>query len=92
MIAKDPLFVEEYNNLKSKVVLNWIELFALLVVSFLITLKFLNVYWETSEAPLIISCLTSVLITGVFLYFKKYQLSITPFDKENIYKKISTEF
>lgn len=90
MITKNQLFIQEYNNLKSKIVLNWIELFTLLVVSFLITLKFLNViYWEKSTTPLTTSCLTSVLITGLFLYIKKYQLSITPFDKETIYKKIN---
>ena len=90
MITKDQLFIQEYNNLKSKIILNWIELFTLLAVTFLITLKFLNVvYWKTASTPFAISCIISVLVTVLFLYLKKYQLSITQFDKENIYKKIN---
>jgi len=93
MRTKDKLFIKEYDNLKNNIILNWIELFTLLLVSFLVSLKFLNViYWEHQTTPTLISGVLALFITVLFFSIKKHQLSITQFDKENIYKKISSEF
>jgi hypothetical protein len=90
MTTKDELYIKEYNNLKREVVLNWIELFTLLLVSFLVSLKFLNVVvWESNITPFLIALPFSFAVTLFFLFIKKYQLSITQLDKENLYLKIS---
>ncbi len=92
MSTKDELFIKEFNNLKNKVILNWFEIFMLSLVAFLISLKFLTVLaWESSKTPLLFSIGISLIITWIFIYLKKYQLSITKFDKDNLHKQISQE-
>lgn len=86
------LFKKEYSELKIKVALNWFEIITLIVVVFLVSLKlsfYLNL--ESLVGSIIISFISTIIITSLFCYFRKYQLKITRFDKEHIYKKISNE-
>ena len=89
---RDKLFKKEYSELKNRVALNWFEIFALLVVSFFIALKTLTYFSIDSIA--ILTMISLIIAGGVcflFCCFRKYQLKITRFDKEHIYKKISQE-
>ncbi len=89
---RDLLFKKEYTQLKIKVALNWFEIFALLIVVFLVSLKtssYLNI--ESIAISIILSLVIAIGITLFFSIFRKYQLNITRFDKEHIYKKISND-
>jgi hypothetical protein len=87
---RDKLFKREFTELKIKVALNWFELMVLMLISFSISFKLVYSYsWEYLFIPMIIATLISILITGVFSFFRKYQLNISRFDKEDIYKNIS---
>ena len=89
---RDILFKKEYSELKIKVVLNWFEITALLAVTFFISLKLTSyLKLESILIPVIISFASALVITYLFCCFRKYQLKITRFDKEHIYKKISDE-
>ncbi len=89
---RDILFKKEYAQLKIKVALNWFEIFALLIVSFLATLK-TSTHLKIGSISLsvLISLIVAIGIAFVFSMFRKYQLKITRFDKEHIYKKISND-
>jgi len=89
---RDLLFKKEFSKLKIKVALNWFEILALLIVSFLATLKiafYLNI--GSITISVVISLIVAIAITFLFSFFRKYQLNITRFDKEYIYKKISND-
>ena len=89
---RDKLFKKDFSELKIRVVLNWFEILALLVVSFFITLKIVSFFeLEGIVVVVLISTLSSAVITYIFCQFRKYKLFITRFDKEDIYKKISAE-
>ena len=89
---RDILFKKEYTQLKIRVVLNWLEVFVLLMVSFFILLKIsLSLNIGALLPNLGISILSSLAIVFSFSYFRNYHLKITRFDKEDIYKKISND-
>ncbi len=89
---RDTLFKKEYTELKIKVALNWFEIVALITVSFFISFKLLlYVKWQSNFIPVLISIAIALGITYLFCCFRKYQLKITRFDKEHIYKKISND-
>ena len=90
---RDALFKKEYTELKIKVALNWFEIFALIVVSFFLSYKLVNYIttFDSMAIPIIISLIATAIITYLFCCFRKYQLNITRFDKEHIYKKISND-
>ena len=89
---RDRLFKKEFTELRIKVALNWFELFVLLLISFSVSYKLASLFtWKSIFIPLAISVLAGILITGVFSFFRNYQLSISRFDKEDIYKKISDD-
>lgn len=89
---RDTLFKKEYSELKIKVALNWFEIIALITVSIIGLFKIIQIS-EIKSIPVIIvlSLLGSTLITLLFCSFRKYQLKISRFDKEHIYKKISND-
>ena len=87
---RDTFFKKEFSKLKIKVALNWFELVALFLVTFLGTLKacfVLGLSYITLSIFIAIILATSIAL--LFSLFRKYQLKITRFDKEHIYKKIS---
>lgn len=89
---RDTLFKKEYSELKIKVALNWFEIFVLMAISFFVSLKIASsLKWGNMVPPVIISIISALIITFLFSYFRKYQLNITRFDKEDIYKKISDD-
>ncbi len=89
---RDLMFKKEYSQLKIKVALNWFEIFALIIVAFFISLK-VCAWLNIGNLPVntVIASITSIGITFLFSCFRKYQLKITRFDKEHIYKKISND-
>ena len=90
--VRDAKYKKEYAALKIKIALNRIELFALFVIiatGLHFTLNLTN--WQTKSTPLVLSITLSLVITFYFYKYKKYQITITRFDKENIYKKISKD-
>lgn len=89
---RDKLFKKEFTELKIKVALNWFEIIVLLCITFFISMKLHDfIMWENQFHPIIISIISCIVVTAIFAYFRKYQLTITRFHKENIYKKISAE-
>jgi len=89
---RDKLFQKQLSELKTKVLLNWFEIFILLAVSFFITLKIIMILrTESMVIQIGLSILSSLIVTLLFCSFRGYQLNITRFDKEYIYKKISNE-
>lgn len=89
---RDALFQKYFMEFKIKVALNWFELIALLVVSFFISKKLINyIGIDNGITNFIIAILTSVTITLIFSYIRKYKLTINRFDKERIYKRVSSE-
>jgi hypothetical protein len=89
---RDVFFKKEFSKLKIKVALNWFELIALFLVTFLGVLKlcfFIGISYVAIS--IIISIFFAILISLLFSYLRKYQLKITRFDKEHIYKKISAD-
>jgi hypothetical protein len=89
---RDKLFQKKFSELKTKVLLNWFEIFILLTVSFFITLKIILMFRTGSMLIQIgLSILSSLIVTLLFCSFRGYQLKITRFDKEHIYIKISSE-
>ena len=90
---RDTLFKKEYSELKIKVALNWFELIALLLVGFFLSIKVSISYLkiESIFITVVISLIIALGIVFLFSCFRKYQLKITRFDKEHIYKKISKD-
>ena len=90
---RDVLFKKEYSELKIKVALNWFEIIALLMVTFSISIKVSVSFFkiETIIVSVVISLFIALAIAFLFSCFRKYQLRITRFDKEHIYKKISKD-
>ena len=89
---RDKLFKKYFTELKIKVALNWFELIALLILSFFISFKSLKYLSVTDNfTAIIMSVIAAIIITGVFSYIRKYKLSINRFDKEHIYKRLSSE-
>ena len=89
---RDKLFKKEYNELKIKVALNWFEIIALIIVTFFITLKATSLLQlDSIIIPVSISLIAAGGLTFLFCCFRKYQLKITRFDREHIYKKISKD-
>ena len=89
---RDAFFKKEFSKLKIKVALNWFEIIALFLVTFFGALKGSFILGLKSiTVSVIISIVLAVLITFLFSCFRKYQLKITRFDKEHIYKKISAD-
>jgi len=90
--ARDVSFKKKLSKLKIKVALNWFELVALFLVTFFIVLKVIFILKMSHvTVSIFISLLISTSITLLFYNFRKYQLRITRFDKEHIYKKISED-
>ena len=88
----DLLYNQRYTQLKIKVALNWFEIFAFIVVTFLITLKaFLWLNIRNLSIIMVSTLLISFLTAYIFASFRKYQLKITRFDKEDIYRAICKE-
>jgi hypothetical protein len=89
---RDAFFKKEFSRLKIKVALNWFELVALFLVTFFGTLKLCFMLSISSIALyIIVSTIAAGLVALLFSCFRKYQLKITRFDKEHIYKKISAD-
>ena len=89
---RDIFFKKEFSKLKIKVALNWFEIIALFLVTFFGALKASFILGlNTIIISVIISLIVAILITFLFSCFRKYQLKITRFDKEHIYKKISAD-
>ena len=89
---RDALFKKEFSELKIKVALNWFEIIALIAVSFLGSTKILFMLKiESITINILFSFTISLLVALLFSRFRKYQLKITRFDKEHIYKKISKD-
>jgi len=90
---RDALFKKEYSELKIKVALNWFELIALLLVGFFLSIKVSISYLkiESIFVSVIISLMIALGVVFLFSCFRKYQLKISRFDKEHIYKKISKD-
>ncbi len=89
---RDKLFKKYYAELKIKVALNWFELLALLVLSFFICYKTFGYIGVTDKITSIIMAIVgSIIVTLLFVYIRKYKLTINRFDRERIYKKLSSE-
>ena len=89
---RELLFKKEYSQLKIKVALNWFEILTLIIISFFITFKLcLSINLGTIPVTTIISIIIALLSALLFSSFRKYQLKITRFDKEDIYKKVSND-
>ncbi|PJA09668.1 MAG: hypothetical protein COX70_01155 [Flavobacteriales bacterium CG_4_10_14_0_2_um_filter_32_8] len=89
---RDRLFKKEYIELKIKVVLNWFELSVLFLVSFIVSFELFSKYvLKDIFFTVILSLVVGVLISWIFCCFRNYQFKISRFDKEDIYKRISTE-
>ena len=89
---RDKLFKKYFVELKIKVTLNWFELTALLVLSFIGGFKLLKAMGMSSRPLcLIASLFISLVFTLLFSYIRKYKLKIDRFDKERIYKRVSNE-
>lgn len=89
---RDTFFKKEFSKLRIKVALNWFEIIALFLVAFLSILKLSFIVGIGDIAlSIIIALVVAILITFLFSCFRKYQLKITRFDKEHIYKKISED-
>lgn len=89
---RDIFFKKEFSKLRIKVALNWFELIALFLVTFFGVLKgllILKICFLTLS--IIAAIIVASLIVLLFSYFRDYQLKITRFDKEHIYKKISAD-
>jgi hypothetical protein len=85
----DLLYKHEYSQLKIKVALNWFEFLSLIVVTLLIALKIF--FWLKIghlSINIALTLLISFTITYLFSHFRRYQLTITRFDKEDLYKSI----
>ena len=90
--TRDLFFKKEFSKLKIKVALNWFEIVALFIVAFLGVLKTCFVLGMNNIVfSAIIAIVISILITLLFSCFRNYQLRVTRFDKEHIYKKISAD-
>jgi hypothetical protein len=88
----DLLYNKKYSQLKIKVALNWFEIFSLLVATFLIALKTFSWLKIGDLSITIVSTLIiTFLTTYLFSIFRKYQLKITRFDKEDMYRDICRE-
>ena len=89
---RDTLFKKEFSELRIKVALNWFEIIALITLTFLGSIKALLMLGVSSiPTNIVISFLISLLVAFMFSRFRNYQLKITRFDKEHIYKKISAD-
>ncbi|MDG1476084.1 MAG: hypothetical protein P8Q14_02970 [Vicingaceae bacterium] len=89
---RDVFFKKEFSKLKIKVALNWFELVALFLVTFFGVIKVTFILKMSSiTLSVIIAIILSVSVVLLFSYFRNYQLKITRFDKEHIYKKISAD-
>lgn len=89
---RDAFFKKEYSKLKIKVALNWFEIIALFLVAFFGVLKISFILGLSSIGlSAIISLIAASLITLLFSAFRNYQLKITRYDKEHIYKQISNK-
>ena len=89
---RDKLFRKYFAELKIKVALNWFELFALLAVSGFVGFKLLSYFNVCSKVNCVLySSVIAVVITLSFCFIRKYKLAINRFDKERIYKRVSSE-
>jgi hypothetical protein len=90
---RDTLFKKEHTELKIKVALNWFELAVLVIVNSFLSYIGINHFFQFENIfiPVGIAVVISVGISYLFCCFRNYQLKITRFDKEHIYKKISNE-
>ena len=90
---RDRLFRKEYADLRIKVALNFLELLIFACLIFILVYSILEnvIDWSNIATPVIISLITSLVSTGIFYKTRKYQLTISRFDKEKIYKKVSNE-
>jgi len=89
---RDIFFKKEFSKLKIKVALNWFKLIALFLVTFFGVIKVTFILKMSSiTLSVIIAIIFSVSVVLLFSYFRNYQLKITRFDKEHIYKKISAD-
>lgn len=89
---RNKLYKKYYNELKIKVTLNWFELIALLILAFFVFFKvfgYIGVNGKTTT--IIMSIISSIVLTSLFSYIRRYKLTINRFDKENIYKRLSNE-
>ncbi len=65
---RDVMFKKEYSQLKIKVALNWFEIFALLILTFFVSLKIcLSVNLGNITVSIILSVVAAIGILKVFL-------------------------
>lgn len=89
---RDKLFKKYFVELKIKVTLNWFELIALLVLSFIGSFKLVKAMGVSSRPMCMIAAFfIAIVFTLLFSYIRKYKLKIDRFDKERIYKRVSSE-
>lgn len=89
---RDRLFKKYFTELKIKVALNWFEIFALMLLSFFICFKLMPyIGVHVKITALVIAGVSSAFLTLLFCYIRKYKLTINRFDKEHIYKRLSSE-
>jgi uncharacterized membrane protein YGL010W len=85
----DLLYQNAYNHLKIEIALNWFEITSLTVAIFLLILKvFLLLKIGNLSISIALTIIVSFTIIYLVVYLRKYQLKITRFDKEKMYKKI----
>ncbi|MCB0402613.1 MAG: hypothetical protein KDD41_11055 [Flavobacteriales bacterium] len=89
---RDKLFKKYFTELKIKVALNWFEIFALTILTFFVGYKLMPyVGVHVKVTALVIAGCSSLFLTLLFCYIRKYKLTINRFDKEHIYKRLSSE-
>ena len=90
---RDKLYQKEYSSLKIKIALNCFEIFAIFIFTALGLYALMNTAhnWEIFFTPIAISIVISLIITIIFFKVKNYKVSISRFDKEDLYKKVSKE-
>jgi hypothetical protein len=87
---RDILFQKEYNQLKIKVASNWLEIVTLVAIIFFISFKTcLSCNVENIIISILISGSLTFIIAFLVSHIRNYQLKITRYDKEDVYKKIS---
>lgn len=89
---RDKLFQKYFSELKIKVALNWFELCALMAIFCFVSFKLIAHFDLFNRiVGAFVAVLVSVLITIGFCVLRKYKLAINRFDKERIYKRVSSE-
>ncbi len=89
---RNQLFKKYYTEFKVKVIFNWFELFATILITFFGSFKIIKTLdianWPMCAVYAAICC---IILSSLMAYIRCYKLFINRFDKENIYKRVSTE-